>query len=460
MIQEPNEQKHGSRSEIMATDKKHDHDFSAHFCINSECSLFETPEKGNIRFRGHSKSGRIHQIECCQCRKSFSEFHGTPFFDAKLPVDEILSIIEHLLEGCGVRQTSRLTKHHTDTVMRILRVVALHATVVLNHLLVDIGAREIQMDEFWTFVFKKEKNATVREKLHDGYGDRWVHLAADAVSRLIVAWKVDRRTKKATRALVQDVGRRIADPNDAMYTADQHGPYLPAVKELLEGATGKDSVPCPTDERPRTLPVEEARTEQPAASPKVGDSQPTPPSESTASHASEAESEPRPASSTNSETTPARVVKTQASQRPSAVFATVDKTFKQGEVNKIERRVQIGSWEDVEVRLEQSPVSTTINTSFIERLNGTFRHLVERVSRKTLGFSKDPDMLESHMVLMVASYNFVRPHGGLPDQQSGKKCTKGHPKTTPAMAAGLTQRPWTLWDLLSFKVPTQNLCGA
>ena len=43
----------------------------------------------------------------------------------------------------------------------------------------------------------------------------------------------------------------------------------------------------------------------------------------------------------------------------------------------------------LEAALESSSVSNAVNTSFVERQNGTDRHLNARKARKTLGFSRD-----------------------------------------------------------------------
>jgi hypothetical protein len=60
-------------------------------------------------------------------------------------------------------------------------------------------------------------------------------------------------------------------------------------------------------------------------------------------------------------------------------------------------------------------------------------------------------LLAAKFDLNVAAYNFIKPHSTLSkrfDKQSGKKCNI---PTTPAMAAGLTSRPWTYSELLSTK---------
>ncbi len=118
--------------------------------------------------------------------------------------------------------------------------------------------------------------------------------------------------------------------------------------------------------------------------------------------------------------------------------ATVHKTRKNGRVVKVERNVVVGEEDRVIARLDSSP-SKTINTAYIERSNLTFRMLDSHLTRKTLWFAKSMCWLRARFSIIVATYNFVRPHSSL---GSAKK------PITPAMAAGIAKNPWTIGYLL------------
>jgi len=78
-----------------------------------------------------------------------------------------------------------------------------------------------------------------------------------------------------------------------------------------------------------------------------------------------------------------------------------------------------------------------ISTSLLERLNGTLRQHVVPLHRKTRCFAKCRAALERQAQFFKSYYNLCREHGGL----KGK---------TPAQAAGLTNRAWTLRELLTY----------
>lgn len=84
-----------------------------------------------------------------------------------------------------------------------------------------------------------------------------------------------------------------------------------------------------------------------------------------------------------------------------------------------------------------NPDRKNITTAHVERVNLSLRTFNKRFNRKTICFSKAEEYLAYSVYLFTAHYNFVRHHSSL-----GRK-------TTPAMAQGLTDKGWTIADLLA-----------
>ena len=85
------------------------------------------------------------------------------------------------------------------------------------------------------------------------------------------------------------------------------------------------------------------------------------------------------------------------------------------------------------IDVEGSPDRKHVSTSYVERQNLTMRMSMRRFTRLTNGFSKKLDNHIHALALYFAFYNFVRIHKSL--------------KVTPAMAAGVTDRLWSLEDI-------------
>jgi hypothetical protein len=81
-----------------------------------------------------------------------------------------------------------------------------------------------------------------------------------------------------------------------------------------------------------------------------------------------------------------------------------------------------------------APDPKHISTSLVERQNLTMRMQMRRMTRLTNAFSKKLDHLKGAVALHFAHYNFVRVHKSL--------------RVTPAMAAGVESRLWTLEELV------------
>jgi IS1 family transposase len=80
-----------------------------------------------------------------------------------------------------------------------------------------------------------------------------------------------------------------------------------------------------------------------------------------------------------------------------------------------------------------NPDLSSVSTSGVERNNLTMRMGLRRMTRLTNGFSKKVEGLRAAVALHFAYYNFCRVHSTI--------------KTTPALAAGVVTRRWSLADL-------------
>ena len=103
-------------------------DLSRFCCLNSGCPEHGKRGAGNLTVThryGPEKSRRM--LRCRACKARFSERKGTPLFDSRLPPEKVESVLEHIAEGCGVRQTGRLCEVNRGTVGRLSEIAGEHA---------------------------------------------------------------------------------------------------------------------------------------------------------------------------------------------------------------------------------------------------------------------------------------------------------------------------------------------
>jgi hypothetical protein len=253
--------------------------------------------------------------------------------------------------------------------------------------------REAQLDEKWAFVAKKEANCDPADPADARKGDHWDHVALDPDHRLVVCVVPGKRTAENTMALIRDFRRRTSGRLMDLITTDEYAPYRGAILE----AYGDTVTPPRSGKRGR-----------PRRSYKVP-----------------------PAGLTS---------------------ATVHKTRAKGRVVKVEQRVIFGTAETVGAALARSASSRAINTSFVERQNGTDRNRNARTVRKTYGFSKDWSVHQAITYFTMYSYNFCWAVRTL--RVKGEDGT--WQRRTPAMAAGLADHVWSLSEWLTLPAVHQK----
>ena len=132
-------------------------DLSRSCCLNPECPDHGTRGGINLSVCGrYGKDDSIRFLRCRSCGDRFSERKGTPLFHSHLTKQKAAAVLEHIAEGCGVRQTGRLCKVNRGTVGRLGRVAGDHARDLHDELVaLSPLTREVQFDEKWAFVAKQ-----------------------------------------------------------------------------------------------------------------------------------------------------------------------------------------------------------------------------------------------------------------------------------------------------------------
>lgn len=373
------------------------------YCRNPSCKLYGVRgPSARLKVRGQHRQALRYQ--CQGCGELVSERTGTAYAGIRTDLGTYRKGATALAEGLSIRATGRLVEVDKDTVNHWLPILGSHCQGVMNYFFRNLHLKECQLDELWTFIYKKEAHLTPLEKLAEVYGDAWVWIAFSPVCKLVPAWVVGKRTLAHARKLVFRL-KSATDGHIPFFTSDELPHYADALLEVY------------------------GQWEQP---PRKG--------------------------------TRGRFPNPRRVPSPDLCYAVVVKKREGGRVVEVTTRVVYGNAEQVQAALQASPVSSTINTYGVERNNLTTRQHSRRLGRKVNAFSKDPDYLEHQLTLAFAYYHLVVPHHALRQRLPKPLPTKGRKGSykkwqpvTPAMAAGLTDHVWTMDELLSFRVPPKHL---
>jgi IS1 family transposase len=101
--------------------------------------------------------------------------------------------------------------------------------------------QEVQLDEKWSFVTRKQKHCRPGE---DRCGDCWDHVALDAESRLVLSVVVGKRTEANATQLVHEVCERTDGRPLNLITTDEYPAYAAAIAAVYaEPAPAGEAVP-------------------------------------------------------------------------------------------------------------------------------------------------------------------------------------------------------------------------
>lgn len=114
------------------------------------------------------------------CKKTHTEAHELTLGKMYAAKDRVLLAIQLLIEGNSIRSTMRITGLDQNTIMKALVLAGEKCEKLMGRLIVNVPARDVQADEIWSFVGKKQKQLTSADdpNLGDAYcfgGNRTRH---------------------------------------------------------------------------------------------------------------------------------------------------------------------------------------------------------------------------------------------------------------------------------------------
>jgi IS1 family transposase len=371
-----------------------------HFCPDRDCRYGGWLGLGNITSNGHPSGGPWRQLHCTGCGGYFQETHGTPLHGKRVAPDLLVWAVGALAEGLGIRAVARVFEVDPNTVLQWLVEVADHAMAFSRYFLHDVHVTQVQLDELFALLsaVKAGEVSEVEAITRLSRSPHWVWTAMDPVTKLLLTIDIGDRTLAMAQRVVHQVVQVLAPGCVPLFLTDGFKEYATAllthygqwVQPERRQATG----PLP---KPRWRPL------------------------------------------------------------PQLLYAQVVKTVRRRRLVGVTHRVVFGTLAAVQAVL--APLGCQINTAFVERLNLDLRHHVAAIGRRVTTLCKGEDGVRQQLALFQTYHNFCLPHASLrqpllqPVPTNGTGSVRQWRPCTPAMAAGLTDRVWTLREVLLFRVP-------
>jgi transposase InsO family protein len=142
------------------------------------------------------------------------------------------------------------------------------------------------------------------------------------------------------------------------------------------------------------------------------------------------------------------------------LYGQVRKTYQRRKVVRVTSLMRCGTHAQVRAAFQGLGLSGRLNTACIERVTLTIRQSVAALVRRTWSTAQAAPHVLLHLEWWRSYYHFVRPHSSLrvplaqPKERGGKRIPQRFRQRTPAIAAGLTGRRWTVQELLAVPLPS------
>jgi IS1 family transposase len=375
-------------------------DTSQHVCPHPDCAYQGWVGLGNLSANGHPNGGPWRQLYCTGCGGYFQETHGTPLHGKRVAPEKLVWAVGALAEGLGIRAVARVFAVDPTTVLQWLVEVADHLKAFSQYFLHDVRVTQVQLDELFALLsaVKDGEMSEAEASTRLSRSPQWVWAAIDPVTKLLLTIDVGDRTLAMAQRVVHQVVQVLAPGCVPLFLTEGFKEYATAllthfgqwVQPPRRQVTGRAP-------KPRWMPL------------------------------------------------------------PQLLYAQVSKSVRRRRLVRVSHRVVFGTLEAVEQVL--SACGWQINTAFIERVTLTIRQHVAAVGRRVSTLCKGEDGLRQQLALYQTYYNFCLPHASLcqalpqPEPTNGTGSAKQWRPQTPAMAAGVTDRVWSLREVLLFRVP-------
>jgi IS1 family transposase len=152
----------------------------------------------------------------------------------KLKLDVQAKLIGALVEGCSIRSVERMSGVHRDTIMRLGVRVGEGCKRLLDERMRGLNCREIEVDELWCYVGRKQRFVGAFDADRDRVGDTWTFVAIDRNTKLVPSFQIGKRTTENAVVFMNDLASRL--DNRCQLSSDGLKAYIEACRVAFKGA--------------------------------------------------------------------------------------------------------------------------------------------------------------------------------------------------------------------------------
>ena len=186
--------------------------------------------KVECRRFGKHRNG-LQRFNCRECGKTYTEEHAKPLGDMTIPIEKAILALKLLVEGSSVRTIERTVELHRDTICRLLVFAGERCERVMATKVRNIQVRDVECDEVWSYVAKKQKR--VRPEDDQSLGDAYCFVAIERNTKVVLNITMGKRNQQTTNVFIEGLAQAIAPRGNFQITTDGFRPYVSAIDATL-----------------------------------------------------------------------------------------------------------------------------------------------------------------------------------------------------------------------------------
>jgi transposase-like protein/IS1 family transposase len=185
-----------------------------------KCQRFGTHRNGLRRFR------------CPRCHKTYTEAHKPALDGSYLSQDRIVLALRLLIEGNSLSSTERITDIDRNTITKLLVLAGEKCEKLMGRVIVNVPVKDVQCDEIWGFVQKKESHKWPWEANDNSVGDAYCFVAIERNTKIVLNFAMGPRSQATTDIFIEGL-RAATAPQRFQITTDGFQPYKSAITTTL-----------------------------------------------------------------------------------------------------------------------------------------------------------------------------------------------------------------------------------
>ena len=186
--------------------------------LNCQCCQGEANKFGSFR----NKNRIVQRYRCTRCAKTFSE--SQPLDGVRVDFEQAAKVVHLIAETMGLRALSRFTGLDLQTILNILESADGHCAQLLDAKIRDVKVSRVQSDEVCSYVAEKP---TKENKDNPELGDIWTWLSVAQKEKLIINYRLSKRTGENAVEFLSDLKSRLA--NRIQLTTDHFRGYCAVI---------------------------------------------------------------------------------------------------------------------------------------------------------------------------------------------------------------------------------------